>query len=683
MKDNSKIVISFLCSGILRLTVLFLIFNFPLIAGAQESGDEKFWVFFQDRRGQVLNKINKSASQQSQYLKTRSLERRKKVMPDNRLVLEGDLPVEADYIKDLINHGFHPIQTSRWLHAVSLNLSQTGRRWIESRPYVSRVQPVAVYRKRIPNPESNISPPGKRMASPFDLEYGPSLFQNEMIRTPEVHRLGFTGAGILIGIMDTGFNRSHEALEEVEVVSERDFINGDDNTANEPGDPPGQDKHGSQVLSTVGGFREGQLIGTAFGARFALAKVEIVDREITIEEDNWVAGIEWLENLGVDVVNSSLGYADRFEDRPNYTFDQMDGKTAITTVAAQAAAERGVVMVNSVGNERQDFWGHLIAPSDAPGVIAVGAVSATGLLSSFSSPGPTADDRIKPDCVALGEGVLGVRYNLIGNPVINGYSPLSGTSFSSPMVAGVAALLLEANPLLTPEEIMETLHQTSDRSRQPDNDYGYGLVDAYRALLHHGPVFNSLEVEDSGTNYRISLFADAQGGIQNGGMELKYQLSGETNSYESIVMNAGSEPNLFVGEIPATSLLDDSVRFYFSVTTGDGENGRWPGGNGTFNRPLIQEIPEQFSLMQNFPNPFNENTRFIVLLPENAFVTLKIYSILGKEVRTLAARRLTEGKHFFEWDGRNAQGVSVASGVYFYRLKTSKFTRSKRMLYLR
>lgn len=516
------------------------------------------------------------------------------------------------------------------------------------------------------------------------LDYGPSITQNALMHVPEIHNLGITGKNVLIGMMDTGFNRNHEALGGVQVVAEWDFIKKDGNTANETGDPAGQDKHGSTTLGTIAGFKTGQLIGPAYEAQFALAKTEVENKEITIEEDNWVAGIEWMDSLGVDVVSSSLGYAFGFLDRPDYLFSEMDGKTAITTKAAEEAVKRGMVVVNSMGNERETFWKHLISPADGPHVIAVGAVGASGWLASFSSPGPTADGRIKPDCVAMGEQVYGLRFNPFGQIIYNGYGYVSGTSYSCPLTAGVVGLILSAHPDLTPAQVMEAIHQTSDRAHQPDNDYGYGLVNAYKALLYHGAAFShDPTVEENGTNYRVTISAAASSGIPQNNVRVYHRFSGVDHGFTSILMSPGSSPSTFTGLIPAVSLLNDSVLFYFTVTDSGGRISRWPLGDETFSKPLIVRIPEQYLILQNFPNPFNRETRITVLLPEEAFITLKIYNILGQEMRTLSAQRLTAGRHFFNWDGRNAKGDKVATGVYIYRIHTSKFSQAKKMLFVK
>jgi serine protease AprX len=215
------------------------------------------------------------------------------------------------------------------------------------------------------------------------------------------------------------------------------------------------------------------MAGPAFGADFILAKTEDDRSETPIEEDYWVAGIEWAESLGAEVVSSSLGYTDW------YAFKDMDGKTAVTTRAAERASALGVVVVNAAGNERRNAWAHIIAPADGPSVIAVGAVDSAGTIASFSSPGPSSDGRIKPEVCAWGVSNLVAANRTDGGDV---YTRGSGTSYATPLVAGVAALLLEAHRDWTPAQVRAALTGTATNAAKPNNDYGWGIVNAAAAV---------------------------------------------------------------------------------------------------------------------------------------------------------------------------------------------------------
>jgi len=223
-----------------------------------------------------------------------------------------------------------------------------------------------------------------------------------------------------------------------------------------------------------GGLQEGQLIGPAFGADFILAKTENTDSETPVEEDNWAAAAEWAESLGADVISSSLGYLEYDSPFPSYTFRDMNGQTALSTRAAEMAAERGVVVVNSAGNSGFDNAHNTLgAPADGAHVLAIGAVDPRGARASFSSVGPSADGRIKPDFAAQGVSVK------VASPgTVSAYGTANGTSFSCPLTAGVVALLLQVNPAASPDDVAGVLRATASRAGIPDNLLGWGIINA-------------------------------------------------------------------------------------------------------------------------------------------------------------------------------------------------------------
>ncbi|MBC7187732.1 MAG: S8 family serine peptidase, partial [Calditrichaeota bacterium] len=464
---------------------------------AMPGGEERqrYWIFFVDKGPVSQREALLKSGVANQHLSPRALQRRAKVLPAQALVDERDLPVYEPYVRRLRELAVAPVVSSRWLNAVSATLDSPQLATVRGLPFVRAVQPVAM---RLPEPEP--APPAETgpLVKGLDhtLDYGPSYEQNRLMRVPEVHDLGIDGSGVRVGMLDTGFRyQLNEAFQRLRVVAEFDFINSDSVTQNEEGqDATSQDLHGTETLSVIGGFSPGRLIGPAFGAEYLLAKTEYVPSETAIEEDFWVAGIEWLEAMGADVVSSSLGYLDW------YTYQDMDGNTAVTTRAADIAVSRGVVVVNSAGNEGNSAWRYIIAPADGDSVIAVGAVNSSGVLASFSSRGPTADGRTKPDVVAMGVGVY-----MAGPVHATDFRIGSGTSFSCPLVSGVVALMLDAHPYLTPMQVLEALRETADRAQAPDNDYGWGLVDAWKALLYHGPAFTPRPQVAFGAGDRVEV----------------------------------------------------------------------------------------------------------------------------------------------------------------------------------
>ena len=258
-----------------------------------------------------------------------------------------------------------------------------------------------------------------------------------------------------------------------------DFVNNDSNIGDE-GDM-GQGYHGTFTLSAIGGYYPGHFIGPAYSANYILAKTENTDSETPIEEDNWVAALEWADSIGVDVTSTSLGYNDfdpQGDGGPDLTWQDMNGNTAIITIAADLAVKKGILVFNSAGNEGFNAdHNTIIAPADGDSVIAVGAVDSKGIRASFSSVGNTADGRTKPDIMAMGVGVA-----CAWNKDDNSTAFVDGTSLSCPLAAGAGAIILSANPNLTPMQIREALRMTASNNSSPDREMGWGIIDVIKAM---------------------------------------------------------------------------------------------------------------------------------------------------------------------------------------------------------
>ena len=433
-----------------------------LCAAARPEDTIAVWIFLADRG---------SAAEKENLLCCSARAANRRVLRGHASAGSRDLPVHHGYVDSLRAHATRIRHASRYFNAVSAEMEAREVPAVCELGFVRSVDLIASNR-RISAPPSEAprgSYPESAPRAAYGIDYGGSFDQLNQVGVVELLERGYNGSGtvsggepVLIAILDTGFRLDHAALADVQVEAQHDFINNDSVTSDEAGDPAGQDTHGTTVLGVLAGHAEGDLIGPAWGARYLLAKTEIVGSETPIEEDHWVAGIEWADSAGADVVTSSLGYI------LWYTRDQLDGNTALCTRAADIAVSHGIVVVNSAGNEGTSG---LVAPADGDSVLAIGAVDRTGEIASFSSRGPTADGRIKPDFTAMGVGVRSVS-----GPA--GYGSYNGTSYAAPIVAGVCALLLELHPDWSPMAMRDSLRATSFRSAAPDNTYGWGIPNA-------------------------------------------------------------------------------------------------------------------------------------------------------------------------------------------------------------
>lgn len=503
---------------------------------AKNSGRKTIpvWVSFSDKGPAASSSLQTALTGVEKELDPRCLRRRSKVHEAGHLVDSADLPVSSAYIESIARHVERIRTTSRWLNAVSAEARPFAVRTIAKLPFVRKVELVRSFRRSEP-PSPTQPAPALVLSDPLVGFYGPSFTQINQIDAWPLHQLGFAGRGVIVCLMDTGFRTQHEIFRQARLIAQHDFVNDDEDVSQDFGDPNDySDSHGTGTWSLLGGYKPGELIGPAYGADFILAKTETESFEQPIEEDYWAAGIEWAESLGAEVVSSSLGYIDW------YTFPDMDGQTAVTTRAANRAASLGVVVVNAAGNERDNSWGHIIAPADGFDVIACGAVDAMGQISYFSSPGPTYDGRIKPEVCALG-----VNNWLAANREdrSDAYENGSGTSFSTPLIAGVAALLLEIHRDWTPAQVRRALMSTASLSQNPNNDYGWGIADAALAA-DVGWVSLSLagtSVDDDSSGQSLG---DGDGRAESGEtIEITIQLKNKGRSEASGLHGTLSLPN--------------------------------------------------------------------------------------------------------------------------------------------
>lgn len=426
---------------------VFILAIFPLQA------QERSWVLFTD-------KGNTADYQASDILSQPALANRAK----QGIGLDiKDFPVNQQYLEKIAESGAVVHHTTRWFNGVSVSASSEVLEKIRQFPFVQSIKPVAQFTKAVPP-----------LAIDCDtVAYkGTAMRQLGMMGIDDLHGEGFTGTGVKVAVFDNGYYRvdsldafSH-LFDEGRILGQWDFVDKEANTF----DSCIHCKHGTYVFSILAAVQPGGIYGSAPGAEYYLFRTEDDYSETQAEEDNWIAAAELADSLGAQIFNTSLGYKDFDGGIGGYSSEDMDGNTALITRAGDIAASRGILVVNSGGNNGNRG---INAPADGDSVLAVGAVNECEEISAFSSRGPSADGRIKPDIVAMGE--LDYFIDPSGEIKVG-----NGTSFSCPLISGMAACLMQKHPELTAWEVHSTLIQSADRYNTPDNLYGHGLPHASR-----------------------------------------------------------------------------------------------------------------------------------------------------------------------------------------------------------
>ena len=384
---------------------------------------------------------------------------------------ESDFPIARSYLDTLAAHGGEPILKSKWFSTVVVSCSDSAVATrlselsiVDSVKWIWKGEEKAE-RSRYEKQTSRLIPADE----PEKSFYGYAEKQIEMLNGIKLHEAGFKGEGVRIAVIDAGFAN----VERISVFDSLRILG----TLNVVF--PGEsvfigDEHGTKVLSCLAADTPGMMVGTAPHASYWLIKSEDGRSEYPIEEDYWTAAVEFADSVGVDVISSSLGYFSFDAKELNYNQEQLDGKTSLISKAAHVVSTKGILLFSSAGNEGSGDWGKITFPADATGILTVGSVTEHKKKSPFSSVGLTADYRIKPDMVALGSGCCVVDSS--GNIRYG-----SGTSFATPILAGLGACLWQAFPDITSQEILSLLLRSGSKVRRPDAELGYGIPDVYKA----------------------------------------------------------------------------------------------------------------------------------------------------------------------------------------------------------
>ena len=459
----------------MRVFVFILIpFLFISVAVKSQISPNHYLVSFKDKPGSKYS-VNKPL----EFLSQRAIDRRNRY---KILFNETDLPVNQSYVDGLKSLGLKIVNVSKWTNSVSIYTTDTllMDTLMKRLDYIASTgiqkKSSGIVQKNMVQ-KSSVNKYGiQSVDSVIAQKYGQSFSQISMHNGHLLHQEGYQGQGMHVAIIDGGFYKVNElaAFDSIringQILGTRDFVDGDREVYD-------ASDHGMKVLSTMAGNIPGQLLGTAPKAKYWLLRSEQTASEFMIEEHNWIVAAEFADSAGVDLINSSLGYTVFDDVKNNHSYNDLDGNTALSTIGADIAASKGILVVNSAGNEGAGNWKYIGAPADADSILTVGAVMYDGKLAYFSSQGPTYDQRIKPDVCAIGL-----------SPVVSGTNGIisyaSGTSFSTPIMAGLVTCLWQAHPELNNMEIIELVRRCSNQYNLPDNSYGYGLPDIYAAHIY-------------------------------------------------------------------------------------------------------------------------------------------------------------------------------------------------------
>lgn len=454
----------------MKLKINILLSTFVLLFTSitiTAQNNDKYYIQLSDK-----NESPYTVGNPSQFLSAKAITRRNN---QSIAINSSDIPVNPSYISQIAATGATVLYSIKWFNGVVIQTTSASvLNAVNALPFVTSSSIVSIQKpkKDFEIIEELPASTQKTTSVNSSYNYGNSLNQIEMLNGVCMHDQGFNGAGMLIAVLDAGFANvnTHTAFDSLrtnnQILGTKDF------TFIAPNDlyDGSTSGHGTAVLGTMGGNKPGQLVGTAPKANYWLIRSEYAPNEYVIEEYNWAAAAEFADSVGADIINSSLGYNTFDNSTQDHTMTELDGKTSIASKAATMCARKGMIVVNSAGNTGGSGWPKVTFPGDADSIITVGAVDASLNLANFSSIGPSADGRIKPDIVAQG----------VASVVANGGGSIgtsNGTSFSSPITAGMVACLWQAIPGKKNMEIIQAIKESATLYATSNNQFGYGIPD--------------------------------------------------------------------------------------------------------------------------------------------------------------------------------------------------------------
>lgn len=672
-----------------RLVRLLLIAStvlpFALVLRAQDSA-RYYRVFFRDKgvAARFITEDDSLYATARSMINDRAYARRSRTLPADERLSTDDLPIPTRYVDGISDAGGIVLRTSRWMNSAMVLADTPSFNRIRLLSYVDSAVAVRP-RRRSPDPllkpatgtDNQISDSLLMLGLCVSERMGEATTQNRSIGLDEMLRLGFAGEGVLVGILDAGFDwRNHDALKNCRVVAEQDFVFGDSSTFDEGGED-GAESHGTQVMSLIAGGLDGSFIGGAPHASFVLAKTEDIRSEKHIEEDNFVAALEWMEGLGVDVTNTSLSYTTFDSPELPHDYSELDGHTAFASRAVNKAVRCGMNCVFAAGNDGAKAYRYIGVPAEADSAIAVAAVDSNGVIARFSSRGIPNPGRLKPDVAAMG-----VANRAANHRVADGYVGGQGTSYASPLVTAGIAVLLSARPDLRPWEVREILYATSSHATTPDTAYGHGIVDLPRALdllSQSRPVVGAPRLLLTSEALEIYAFAQYRGNRRGSGVILRltplrgtpFDVSGDAaldgiatwriprRMFDQGIQAGDSVQLSFMWALDGTILRQwsapvDNIRENLSGRA-------WDASRSTL---CYETTAEPDAVLGSNPNPAIGTTSIAFQIGTRGPLKLLLYSATGEEaLRVIDADDYPAGAHVID-----VQTRGLAAGPYFYSI---------------
>lgn len=445
----------------MKKILLFAVF----ISSFSSFAQNQYFILFKDKANSPY-----SISRPKEFLSDRSIKRRAN---QNIAVIERDLPPNPAYLSEVLKTGAKVLYKSRWNNGALIQTDVTTLNKILALPFIRGIEGKGDIRNTRQNTDNQTFTAKNKFGNEGITDNGLSQTQLAMLGADVMHNKGFHGEGMFIGVLDSGFLNANklsffnDLFKENRVIGTWDFVDREVNVYNDH-------NHGTNVLSCMAAFENTKIVGTAYKASYLLLRTEDVFSETKREEANWLFGAEMADSVGVDVINTSLGYTTFDNSAQDYKYSDMNGDRALATRAADWAAQAGILVVASAGNDGTSAWKYIGTPADADSIIAVGAVASNRNIASFSSFGPTADGRVKPELSAQGASTI------VGNT--NGtISTSNGTSFSSPLMAGFVASFWQAFPKLTNMQIRDYLIRSASQYANPDDRVGFGIPNFEKA----------------------------------------------------------------------------------------------------------------------------------------------------------------------------------------------------------